>query len=449
MMDPLEAHRARLVARALELVQPDVHKCLENGIATIVRGPAAEAVGLLPAASGVAVAMLAHFRSSSWAQSGSDWGEHEIRIYELTVADDGAIVAERLVAQRSLHIREGAEDGYDDASVAKSVADEIVGKVPLANIAPRARVEARAAPSAWVAEVRAAGVRSEALELQRAFADDDETREALVSASTPLAVFLRRAGAFVDPVYEEVQYTDWNGANVGSGSGELIRAGIPLDPALPWDELARLLELSTFARVLVARHPATPTEALLLLAEDSDWSVQRAVLHRPANDPTVVDRLRHSHHDVIRALLAPPVSREAQPARTPMARAHLGPPEGPPDSEARARSARSPSLTREDALAFARDESFLVRCALAENAQADAMILEPLMDDPHASVRVALAENPRFTQLALLATDPNSAVRRAVAARSDTPREVLEMLSRDSQTVVRDRATETLRLLRA
>lgn len=137
------------------------------------------------------------------------------------------------------------------------------------------------------------------------------------------------------------------------------------------------------------------------------------------------------------------------PALTPSARAQLGiPDERRPDSQARARGARSPVLDREHALAFARDESFLVRCALAENPKVDASVLEQLMDDPHASARAALAANPSFLQLALLATDTNSAVRRAVAARSDTPLDALEMLARDSQTVVRNQASETLRCLR-
>ncbi|MBK9001498.1 MAG: hypothetical protein IPM35_37735 [Myxococcales bacterium] len=516
-MGPLDAHHAKLVARALELVQPDVAECAGGGMATIVRGPSAQVIASIPAPGGVAVTMLAHFRSSHLAQSGSDWGEHAIRIYELTLADDGSIAAERLVHDRCLFIRESAEDGYDDAGVAQSVADEVVAKSP--------RVEAK--PSSERHAVRARLAKSNRPEspptdellaaLRRALADDARL-EALAGSSTPVAALLRRAGAFVDAVYEEVQYTDWNGANVGTGAGELIRAAIPLDPTLHWDELAPLLDMGPSARRLVARHPATPTEALLVLAGDAEWWVQRAVLDRPVIDPAVLDRLRHSHHSVIRALTAPQISLEEHliacatsehvfersraaeqgrlslelmeqlagdlseevrhkialrrdltpralarllehdvtpriklalahsPALTPVARAQLGiPEEGPPDSEARARSAGSAALSPERARAFARDESFLVRSALAANPAADATVLEHLMDDPHASVRRALASNPCFTELALLATDTSSAVRRAIAARSDTPRDVLEMLARDGQTVVRDQASETLR----
>lgn len=520
-MGPLDAHHAKLVARALELVQPDVAECGGGGMATIVRGPSAEVIASVPAPSGLVVTLLAHFRSSHLAQSGSDWGEHAIRIYELTLADDGSIVAERLVHDRCLLIRESAEEHYDDAGAAQSVAEEVLANSPRVEAKPSSEQHAvRERPTKTNDPDPPPGAELWAA-LRRALADD-ASLEALASASTPVAVLLQRAGAFVDAVYEEVQYTDWNGANVGTGAGELIRAAIPIDPTLTWNELAPLLDMGPFARRLVARHPATPTEALLVLAEDAEWWVQSAILDRPTLDPAVLDRLRQSRHSVIRALTAPQISLEEHliacatsahvfersraaeqgrlspelmeqlagdpseevrhkiamrrnltpralarllehdvtprirlalthsPALTPIARAQLGiPEEGPPDSEARARSARSAALSPERALAFAHDESFLVRSALAANPAADATALEHLMDDAHASVRQALASNSSFTELALLATDTSSAVRRAVAARGDTPRDVLEMLARDGQTVVRNQASDTLRRIGA
>ena len=48
----------------------------------------------------------------------------------LARALDGAIVAERLVHQRGFHIHEVDEDDYDDAKAAKSVADEVIAKMP-------------------------------------------------------------------------------------------------------------------------------------------------------------------------------------------------------------------------------------------------------------------------------------------------------------------------------
>lgn len=47
-MGPLDAHHARLVARALELMQPAVVERGGGGMATIVRGPSAEVIVDLP-----------------------------------------------------------------------------------------------------------------------------------------------------------------------------------------------------------------------------------------------------------------------------------------------------------------------------------------------------------------------------------------------------------------
>jgi hypothetical protein len=101
-------------------------------------------------------------------------------------------------------------------------------------------------------------------------------REPLASKDTLLARYLRAAGAFAHEVYEEVTYTDWDGTPVGRGTGELLRAAIAPDPALPFAELAPLLERGPMARALVARHPSTPATVLARLAEDSDAEVRQA-----------------------------------------------------------------------------------------------------------------------------------------------------------------------------
>ena len=131
-MDLPEAHRTKVLARALELVKPDFVQwsnkvCLT---ADVVCAPSAEAIAVVPTAGGVVVTVLTQFRYSYWPQSGSDWGEHEIRVYDLNVVLDGVIVAERLVHQRGFHIHEVDEDDYDDAKAAKSVADEVIAKMP-------------------------------------------------------------------------------------------------------------------------------------------------------------------------------------------------------------------------------------------------------------------------------------------------------------------------------
>ncbi|MGE0323134.1 MAG: hypothetical protein AB7K71_12000 [Polyangiaceae bacterium] len=135
-------------------------------------------------------------------------------------------------------------------------------------------------------------------DLERALTDDDY-RESLVNSSLPLARFLRRAGAYSQAKYDEIDYTDWNGAVVGRGPGSEIRAAISPDPELPYTELAPLLELGTFARELVARHPTTPLAVLTKLANDEHWMVRNAITSRPdatavfaTLSPEVVARLK-------------------------------------------------------------------------------------------------------------------------------------------------------------
>jgi hypothetical protein len=96
--------------------------------------------------------------------------------------------------------------------------------------------------------------------LQQAL-DSRVFRETLADSSDALGRFLRAAGAFAYDWYEEIDFTDWNGAIVGRGAGELLRAAIPPSADLPYSELAPLLEMGEAAREIVARHPSTPTSA--------------------------------------------------------------------------------------------------------------------------------------------------------------------------------------------
>lgn len=409
---------------------------------------------------------------------------------------------------------------------------------------------------------------SESPELARAFADDTY-RESLAAASTPVARFLQRAGAYFRPMHEEIDFTDWNGAIVGRGAGAEIRAAIPPDPELPFIELAPLLLMGRFARELVARHPSTPTEVLLELAGVQEYDVQDAILARTTNDPSVLERLRESTMPTIRTRAGgtesePPIETKEQllaKARDPDASARwvvarrstlpkdvmemlaadpaidvrwaiarrpdltpaalerimeleLAPkivdalaanPATPSSAlvrlatvtfpasataqqgryirnpwptttaEVRVLIARRPSLPREMAVEYARDQDSRVREAIAANPSTEPALLDQLIDDPTPTVRVAIAKHPRFTNLALLATDPSpdvcavladrkdatpevlealsrdasSRVRAKVAARIDTPRAVLERLVEDSQTFVRETAKQTLATLRS
>lgn len=341
---------------------------------------------------------------------------------------------------------------------------------------------------------------------------DWRAREAVVSKYTPLSIFLRRVGAYFRPAYDEVDYTDWNGAVVGRGAGSISRDAIPPDPALPFSELEPLLALGDFARELVARHPSTPTRVLVELAGDPREDVQRGVAERVGKDGAIQRRLVDSRFRGMRYRMAGDpelehellleLTRDADPSirsrafenpqmsaellatlardatlaiafeiarhpqagpetlRTiaernnvlPLGRAFAANPATPPEVLERllphgelhvplAAHRGSPPVV---ARTLARSAVVEVRRAVATNPSADSAALALMVEDPDQIVRMSLAANPRFSAFADLATDPNSAVRHAVARRADAPREVLEALRQDSQSVVREAAAHAL-----
>ena len=134
--------------------------------------------------------------------------------------------------------------------------------------------------------------------------EDYESREKILDSYDALALFARRAGAFFRPRYDEIDYTDWNGAIVGRGPGSIVREAIPPDLELPYEELAPLLGLGLFARQLVARHPSTPPDVLAKLAGDEELNVQEAVLERKDRGKEAEMRLAASRFPSIRESLA-------------------------------------------------------------------------------------------------------------------------------------------------
>ncbi len=133
--------------------------------------------------------------------------------------------------------------------------------------------------------------------------EDNALREAL-SGDDPVRHFLLRAGAYFRPLHAVVDFTDWNGAIVGSGAGELLRAAIPPSADLSFSDLAPLLTMGTFARELVARHPSTPETVLVRLASDSSFDVQEGVLERTDRSEREEERLAMSRSIVIRKAAA-------------------------------------------------------------------------------------------------------------------------------------------------
>lgn len=103
-------------------------------------------------------------------------------------------------------------------------------------------------------------------------------RETLADSNDALGRFLRAAGAFSHEWYEEIDFTDWNGAIVGRGAGALLRAAIPPSVDLPYSELAPLLQLGATGREIVARHPSTPKAAAAPLGPAHAAEARRPVV---------------------------------------------------------------------------------------------------------------------------------------------------------------------------
>ena len=275
----------------------------------------------------------------------------------------------------------------------------------------------------------------------------------------------------------EVLFSQWF-AGLEGVTGSLLdlyrRARQP-DADLPGAVLEQLAAGGEWARLLAARHPATPPAALALLAQEEDWrvrqavaqnagapqavlealaqdsdhdvrtgvaqhagstaailerlaqdghlSVRRAVLERPDLTPAVLEHLCMDEDDELRELAN---RHEAAPrAALDRYRALERAEEGlTPDElerfaalglHARKLAVRHPNASRALLERAAGDESWLVRQAAAHNGHAPAAVLESLAADPDRDVRSAVAQNrglPAAT-LELLLRDADDGVRRA------------------------------------
>jgi uncharacterized protein (TIGR02996 family) len=228
-------------------------------------------------------------------------------------------------------------------------------------------------------------------------------RESYASSSKEVGVFLRRAGAFAEAISEQTDFTDWNGAVVGHGDN-VVRAAIAPDPALPFDELAPLLEMGDLGRLLVARHPATTPAIWLELATDANEAVQLAIADRNGKDASVQMRLAESTHPWIRSKVA----RETEL-----------------DAAVRA--------------VLAEDVDGDVRSVLASRSDLDDALLARLLDDDEAEVRQVAVRHVRVSapSLARLADDPDDDVVRGVALHATTPSEVLVHIAAHTSLDVR------------
>lgn len=375
------------------------------------------------------------------------------------------------------------------------------------------------------------------VDLDRALSDF-AYRESVAGRHDPVVRLLERAGAYAYDHHETTDYNDWNGAVVGSGPGSVIRQAVPLDASLPFGELQVLLSRGVKGRALVARHPSTPVATLRELAEDDDSAVQGAVLANVNCDEALLERLSRSRFLQVRSALAghprltaalvevlladPQVGTRVMwredldaatlarilqqyPARAASVAGHKNAPAellmvlaGSSSLAVRTTVAKNPRATREAleqisqqemdwqvkrALAghaatpdvvvirlaedpklrpaiaarkmwsgalqvsLARDPQSEVRRAIAARGD-DQGAIEVLLGDPDTGIRAALARNPNCRHFEKLGTDEMSPVRQAVAERVDAPRALIERLALDSQSVVSRAAEKTLRGLK-
>ncbi|MFO0594676.1 MAG: hypothetical protein U0228_05215 [Myxococcaceae bacterium] len=295
---------------------------------------------------------------------------------------------------------------------------------------------------------------------------------------------LERAGAFVEPLVEEVgeAWTDWNGAEVSRAPTEVRRASIPPDPTLTAAELEPLLALGPFARQLVASHPGASSEQFERLVDDTSADVVRAlakatrsadlldrlarnpradyaVANSPFAGPATLARLGASTNEYVRAGVAahrstPPDVLEALAADTsskvlealagnraapPTALANI--PSLPLVREALVNNPSAPPDVRERVLLeMARSTDWLTRSAAGSCRLAlPASVVAVLRADASARVRESLATHRALSAelFEALATDASPAVRRAVVENPACPDALHRRLREDPDSNVR------------
>lgn len=196
--------------------------------------------------------------------------------------------------------------------------------------------------------------------------------------------------------------------------GELIKDLFAVDAVPAWALEVLCKDSDAELRALAASHPDAPQSVLERLALDEEEPVrQRAVAHQNASRDWVE---RYSQLEAMDSRLEPGSVENL---------AGVG-------AWARKLAARHPSAPLGLIVAFASDEDWRVREAVAQNLRLPADTLEQLSNDTDRDVRAAAASHPEASvaQLERLAGDNDERVRQAVASHPSTPRALIERLER-------------------
>ena len=322
-------------------------------------------------------------------------------------------------------------------------------------IARAARAAANAPPPPVIAAPPQPEPVIEDAELERML-DAARRRESPEQLAGPAFRLLRRVGAFDYNYWVEEGEETWYDGNsvVGRGPAKVTRFATPPDPLLPYAAFARLLELAPGtengrrARRLVAGHPSTPPEVLLLLARDGDDAVRFRAADHAATPLAVLNELAtDSRKNIRQAISRRPtldhstralVTADPELARDLAGRQDTTPEEllaiaaNPDAAFAIAEHPRCPA----EALRRAAQPSchFGIQMAFARNANTPDDVLAMLLKANLTNVLIAIAHRQTLLPLFIerLAGHSSVNVRVQLAKRSDLPAMVREQLTKDN-----------------
>lgn len=237
-----------------------------------------------------------------------------------------------------------------------------------------------------------------------------------------------------------------------------IQAAVAANPRTPVDALEKLsTDPDEYVRTRVSGNEATPPASIIALSHDASAKVRQGIAARVSLVPGVLERLLNDESREVReSALANPGAREVfhrrgesfhvavaksceLPAQMPTDRATLLEMAANSRAEVRLLVAFDPDADA-DILSFLGGErrSTLVRRAVAANPHSPANLLASLAEDSDEQVRQAVAFNgatPAGVLLDLAARSVDLAL--FVALNPDTPDEVLDVLTNDTEPLVR------------
>jgi hypothetical protein len=199
-----------------------------------------------------------------------------------------------------------------------------------------------------------------------------------------------------------------------AGSSNDLMHFAPPDLSMPISELEILAKGGVWACTVAARHPSTPPDTLLQLAQDGfpveeNPNASASILQLLAGEEDSrygVARHPHTDGETLRRLSV--------------------------DKEGRIRAAvaRHPHTPQDVLEGLASDDNSFVRCRVARNPAASPELLAQLAHDTHAAVRCDVARHPHTPTegRSVLAVDSDGEILDALLRRFDLPTDVRERL---------------------